>query len=164
MRRRIGLGGSAALDSIFHGKELSLDSNTKLKEEIMRRETWIVMMACVALAGSSVLAVDLLPAKDETDTSMQAIAAPPDCGGSWRAVRLHCRGGSQGAATGSYGGSDFFLICNGDRVTTNICTSGDDYRYIMEGQFQGGSVVRCANSGSAVQVNESCGRLHLTIN
>ena len=130
----------------------------------MKRAIWIVMLVCVGLAGSSAPAVDLSPAEVVSDTPMESISAPPDCPGSWRAVRLHCRGGSQGVATGFYGGTDFFLVCNGDRVTTLICTTGNDYRYIMEGQTPGGPIARCANSGSAVQVNESCGRLHLTIN
>jgi len=130
----------------------------------MKKVIWIVMMVSVALAGSSATAVDLSPAEVVSDTSMKAVAAPPDCGGSWRAVRLHCRRGFQGAASGEYGGTQFFLVCSGDRVTTSVCTAGSDYRYIMEGQSPDGAVVRCADSGSGVQVNASCGGLHLTIN
>ena len=81
----------------------------------MKRAIWIVMLVCVGLAGSSAPAVDLSPAEVVSDTPMESISAPPDCPGSWRAVRLHCRGGSQGVATGFYGGTDFFLVCNGDR-------------------------------------------------
>ena len=130
----------------------------------MDRAIRIVVMVCVGLAGASAPAVDLSPAEVVPETPMTATAAPPDCSGSWRAVRLHCRGGSQGVATGVYGGTDFFLVCNGDRVTTSICTTGNDYRYIMEGQTPGGPIARCAGSGSSVQVNEFCGGLHLTIN
>jgi hypothetical protein len=130
----------------------------------MKRAVWIVMMMSVAIAGPIAAAVDLSPAEVVSNTSMKAIGPPPTCETSWRAVRLHCRRGSQGSATGQYGGTDFFLACNGNRVTTSICTSGSDYQYIMEGQPPSGPVVRCANSGSAVQVNASCGDLHLTIN
>lgn len=130
----------------------------------MKRAIWIVMMMSAAFAVSSVIAVDLSPTGAVADASMEAVSAPPDCGGSWRVVRLHCRGGSQGVAAGDYGGTGFSLACNGDRVTTSICTASSDYGYIMEGERPNGPPIRCFGSGSAVQVNSFCGGLHLTIN
>lgn len=93
----------------------------------------------------------------------EVAAAPPDCEESWRAARLICAKDAEGIAVGNYGGTEFFLSCNGETRTT-FCTVGSDFRYIMEGFAPGGPVVRCALSGTAHPVNEKCGPLHLIIN
>lgn len=122
--------------------------------------TAALVLGLTAIAGSedsprNVAEVELgsLPA--------ESVSAPPECPESWRAIRLKCKPGAEGIAVGNYGGSDFFLTCD-EEVRT--CTSGNTWRYLMEGASPDGPIVRCALSGESDQVNEFCGPLHLIIN
>ena len=94
---------------------------------------------------------------------MESASTPPECPQSWRAVRLKCKPGAEGVAVGEYGGSGFFLSCNGE-TSIRICANGNEYGYLMEGREPDGPFVRCGLNGSADVVNERCGPLHLIIN
>jgi len=128
----------------------------------LRNTIFVTCLAIALLIGAPVLA----SAQDvaESTTSAQEVSGgQPDCDGSWRAARLQCAANATGLATGYYGGTDFFLTCSG-ASSVRFCTSGNDFRYLMEGQTPKGAAVRCALSGSAGQVNEKCGPLHLIVN
>ena len=128
----------------------------------LRNTTIAACLVIVLLSGVQILADNQTP--EANATSVQEVnAGQPDCDGSWRAARLRCAGNSTGLVAGNYGGTDFFLSCSGES-TVRFCTSGNTFRYIMEGQNSDGQAVRCALSGSAGQVNEKCGPLHLIVN
>jgi hypothetical protein len=129
----------------------------------LRNTTIAAGLVTALLSGVQALA-DFQEDLEKNATGVQEVsAAQPDCDGSWRAARLQCAGNSTGIAAGNYGGTDFFLNCSGES-SVRFCTSGNAFRYIMEGQDSDGRAVRCALSGSAGQVNEKCGPLHLIIN
>lgn len=145
----------------------------------MKKAIWIVLLLSVTLTFSWMGEADPGPATPEaaqdtdlttateaieSDAALTPASSPPECPASWRNVSLQCRGDSSGLITGQYGGTDFFLACNGDKASTSICAGGNGYRYIMEGQIPGGIAVRCADSGASGQVNEFCGPLHMKIN
>ena len=71
--------------------------------------------------------------------------------------------GAEGIAVGVYGGTGFFLSCGGE-TSTRICANSSEYGYLMEGVEPDGPIVRCGLNGTADQVNEFCGPLHLIIN
>ena len=100
----------------------------------MQRVARVVLGLAIVGAGA------LPPAIDVPEV---AAASAPDCPASWRAVRLNCRGDAEGLVTGEYGGTSFFLTCDGE-TSTQICTEGESWRYIMEGNTPDGPAVRCA--------------------
>ena len=122
--------------------------------KIMQRVAWVVLGLAIVGLGAVPPALDVPPV---------AAASPPECPASWRAVRLNCRGDADGLVTGEYGGTSFFLTCGGE-TSTQICTEGESWRYIMEGTTADGAAVRCAQFGNSGGVNEFCGPLHLILN
>lgn len=104
----------------------------------------------------SAVRIDLQPPAEA------AGSPPPDCEVSWRAVRLKCKEGAVGSASGRYGGSDFVVTCENPR--TRICASSTFYEYEIEGIGPSGMIVRCSDSGYAFLVNASCGPFRLIIN
>ena len=122
--------------------------------KIMNRLAWAALFLAIVGIGAVPPALDVPSAE---------AAAPPECPASWRAVRLNCKGGSDGLIAGEYGGTSFFLTCGGE-TSTQICTEGESWRYIMEGTTPDGAAVRCAQSGTSGQVNEFCGPRHLILN
>lgn len=122
--------------------------------KIIRRIAWIALLLAVFGLGALPPAIDVPTA---------SAAAPPECPESWRAVRLNCKGGADGLVSGVYGGTSFFLTCNGESSTA-VCASGTSWRYIMEGTTSDGLAVRCGLSGTSDGVNDFCGPLHLILN